>query len=336
MSLRCQLFENVGIGGPGAGLRPAAAFELELAEENVAELLGRADVERLAGAFVDFGFQPLHPLREFVGQPAQEIGIDDDAGLLHFGQHADQRTFQGFIDGGLSLFDEPWLQERVQAQGNVCVFRRVARRLLHRHAIETHTLSARAGDLVQRHRLVVEMHFRQFADRMAVQRAAEYIGNEHHVVIRRNADAALEKNQIIVFEILADLQHARIFEQRLQPFEDVGFAQLGNLVSAGEIETFAGAMPAGNVAGLARRDGESNAAEFRAHRIGRTRLRVDAHLTLFARARHPVMQPLKLDHRLVRRMIDGLEERGSVGNGAWLTARRAFFGRQHGFCWRQR
>ena len=57
LPLRGQFFENVGIGRPRASFRSATAVELEFAEQNVAELLRRADVEGSTGEFVNFALR---------------------------------------------------------------------------------------------------------------------------------------------------------------------------------------------------------------------------------------------------------------------------------------
>ena len=53
---------------------------------------------------------------------------------------------------------------------------------------------------------------------------------------------ALQEKEIIIFQVLPDLEHARIFEQRFQTLDDVGFAQLRNLPAARQIESFTGTM----------------------------------------------------------------------------------------------
>ena len=59
--------------------------------EDVAQLFGRADVEALAGEFVDMGLDPRTGGGEIVGEAAQQLGVDEDAFHLHRGQHLDER-----------------------------------------------------------------------------------------------------------------------------------------------------------------------------------------------------------------------------------------------------
>ena len=64
VALQHQFLEDVGPGRPGARLRLLAARQVELAEQDVAELLRRADVEALAGEFVDLRLEAGEFLRE--------------------------------------------------------------------------------------------------------------------------------------------------------------------------------------------------------------------------------------------------------------------------------
>ena len=47
-----------------------------LAEQHVADLLGRADVERLAGQLVDLALEPAELLREVAGEARQDLAVD--------------------------------------------------------------------------------------------------------------------------------------------------------------------------------------------------------------------------------------------------------------------
>ena len=84
--------------------------ELQLHEQHVAELLGRVDVEALAGdavdalgALVELGF-------EAGGLPGENAGVDADARALERDQHWNQRFFERVVDrgerGGLHLLGD--------------------------------------------------------------------------------------------------------------------------------------------------------------------------------------------------------------------------------------
>ena len=93
-----KIIQRAGIGAPGAGCGFLAAGQAHLAEENIAQLLGRADVEGLARQFVDLLFHGLLLAAEFGRKLCQNRAINRDAGIFHFQQHRHQRAFQRFID----------------------------------------------------------------------------------------------------------------------------------------------------------------------------------------------------------------------------------------------
>ena len=68
VALGRQLLEHVGAGGIGAGLALLAAGQAHLVEQHLAQLLGRADVELMAGELVDLLLELGHALGEIVRQ----------------------------------------------------------------------------------------------------------------------------------------------------------------------------------------------------------------------------------------------------------------------------
>ena len=65
MALLGEFVEDLRRGRPRAGLGLAAAGNPHLAEDDVADLLGAADIDRLAGDLLDLGFDPRGGLGEF-------------------------------------------------------------------------------------------------------------------------------------------------------------------------------------------------------------------------------------------------------------------------------
>ena len=47
----------------------------------------------------------------------------------------------------------------------------------------------------------------------------EHVGHQHGVVERRDLDAVARKHQPVELQVLPDLEHAGIFQQRLQRVE---------------------------------------------------------------------------------------------------------------------
>ena len=54
---------------------------------------------------------------------------------------------------------------------------------------------------------------------MAEAARIEVEAHHHRVVIGRDGDPRLVEHHPVVFEVVADLQHRRVLEQRLQPVE---------------------------------------------------------------------------------------------------------------------
>ena len=131
-----ELLEHLHVGRPLAGLGLLAAGKPELAEEDVAELLGRADVELLAGELVDLGLDRRRLLREGAGEARKDLPVDLDAAPLHAREHRHQRPLQPLVDARDALGRQPRLQHAPDAQREVGVLRRVAGGAVDRHAVE--------------------------------------------------------------------------------------------------------------------------------------------------------------------------------------------------------
>ena len=99
---------------PVAVLRPPR--QAHAAEQDVAQLLGRADVEALAGELVDLGLDGRAGGGEIVGEAAQQLRVDEDAFHLHRREHGDQRALQRLVDGALAHGREARLQQQPEAQ----------------------------------------------------------------------------------------------------------------------------------------------------------------------------------------------------------------------------
>ncbi len=74
---------------------------------------------------------------------------------------------------------------------------------------------------------MAEVALRQRVDAVAGAAGVEHIGQQHHIVIGRKRDAAQGEHLQIEFEVMPDLEHARVLEQRPHRRERVLF---GNLV----------------------------------------------------------------------------------------------------------
>src|SRR5580693_6684342 len=83
MALLGELFKSARTGRPLAGLGLGAARQAELAEEDVAELLGTARIDSLAGGFVDLSFEAGSFLRELAREARQQLPVNRNTAALH-------------------------------------------------------------------------------------------------------------------------------------------------------------------------------------------------------------------------------------------------------------
>ena len=94
-----ELFEDVLRGGDDLALAVLHGLgQAHLVEEDVAELLGRVDVEAVAGVGVDALGEVVDLDGEAGGHLAEDGGVDADAGLLHAQEDGDEREIDGVVD----------------------------------------------------------------------------------------------------------------------------------------------------------------------------------------------------------------------------------------------
>ncbi len=103
-----ELLQDIGIGGI-ARLGLLDGRQLELLEEHLRQLLGRADVELAARQRVDLARETDEGAVELLGEFLEPRGVDPDAVALHHGEHGYQRPLEVLVERG-----EPDLLERAR------------------------------------------------------------------------------------------------------------------------------------------------------------------------------------------------------------------------------
>ncbi len=88
-----QLFEHVGVGGE-PGLRAAHRRQGELREEQLLQLLRRAEVDVIPRDLVDLGFEHGHGLAGSLRERGERGDVEADAVRLDRGQHERQWTLE--------------------------------------------------------------------------------------------------------------------------------------------------------------------------------------------------------------------------------------------------
>ena len=216
-----QLLEHV-LGGGGL---PGACFlahgQALLVEQDFLQLLGRIEVEGLAGRLVRLDFELGEALCDFAALLFQQPAVHEHAVVLHLEQHRHERLLDLLVDReqGRVLF-ERGMEDAVQLQRDVRVFGRVLGGPLDRHLVEGDLLRALAGDVLVLDRVDAEVELRAGIHVVARRGRVQHVGLEHRVVAHAGEfDAAALQHVCVVLQVMADLPALRVLEQRLQPRE---------------------------------------------------------------------------------------------------------------------
>ena len=143
---------------------------------------------------------------------------------------------------------------------------------------------------LKRHGLMAEKALGERIDAVVVAGRArvERVREQHRVVDRRDANAAHREHMHVELEVVADLEDARLLEQRLQKRDRFRFRDLVGR-EARAVEEIVGASPMADrdVASLSRLDRQREADELALQRVGRVRFGVDRDDALVLGARDP-------------------------------------------------
>ena len=93
--------------GRVAGLPLAAGRQLQLLEEDARDLLRRAEHELLARELVRLRLELLDAVGEPRGDLAHPVGVDADAGVLHVGEHRDERQLDRLVELEVPALEQP-------------------------------------------------------------------------------------------------------------------------------------------------------------------------------------------------------------------------------------
>ncbi len=190
----------------------------ELVIEDRAELLGRAEVELLAGNIEGLAFQLHQLVAQLDALLAEQLRIDQRTVALDARQHRHQRH----LDLGQHL-EQRWRllqlaeQGLVQAQGDIGVLGSVGPRLFDGDLVEGQLLGTLAGDVLEADGAAAEVLERQAVHVVSGGGGVEHIGFEHGVEGHAaHLDTVMHQHVHVVFAVLADLGLRRILQQRLE------------------------------------------------------------------------------------------------------------------------
>ena len=132
-----------------------------------------------------------------------------------------------------------------------------------------------ADDVGQRDDGVIEVTACEFAERVRAAAGVEHVGHQQQVVEGRELDVVAGKHKDVGLHVVADLEHAGVFEQRLELRQRVAFGDLPRGAAAAGQEIVRRAMAERNIGSFVRRQRERDADDLGDHRIGRGRDDVD-------------------------------------------------------------
>ena len=128
-----------------------------------------------------------------------------------------ERLVDALVDPSDILFGNPRLQPKPQPEADVGVFGGIFGGRPQRDLVERDLLGTRPAQLFERDALVVEVRLGELLEAVAeALPRVEVEAHDHRVVDRRDVDPRLVEHHPVVLEIVPDLEHRRVLQQRLQ------------------------------------------------------------------------------------------------------------------------
>ena len=299
-----HVFQNIGPRRIGAGLALFAALNAHLVEQDLAQLLGAADVEGLPGDPGDLGLQPRHLLREGIRHPPERLRIDLHPGHFHLGQHRHKRSFQRFIDGRHLRPVQFGLECQPEPQRHIRILGGIGHSLGNRNLIEGACGFPRAQQRLYRDRIMAQIAFRKAVHAVQVPSGMHGIGQKHRVVEGRDADAVPRHDLPVIFHVLRDLEDRSVLKHRLQRRQHLIERHLiRRQRRPAEQIARAGPMPHRDIAGPPRIGRQRNPHKLGPHLVKAGGFGVEGHMALFADCRDPAVQCRHVRHAFVAGMV---------------------------------
>ncbi len=301
-----QLAQHFLVGRWRAAGGLAHHRQLHAAEQDLAQLLGRIQVEGLPCQFIGLLLELQHFLAQLVALAAEFRRIDLDAVALDRGQHRRHLHLQQVDAFQPGIGRHLRAQHLVQLQREVGILGGVVAGLVHRHFVEADLLGTLAAQVFVRNPAAAQVALRQVVQADAAMRL-QHVGLQHGVFgDARQADAFVGEHVGVVLGVMQQLGARGVFQPRTQPCQHLVLGQLRGAVRA--------AVRDRDIAGHARRHRHRQADQFGLHLVQRGGLRIHRH-----------------QRRLVHLFHPGVERR-PVGNDAviQLRGRGRHFGRHAG------
>ena len=212
-----QLFQHFLVGRRRAARRLLDDRQLQLPEQDLADLLRAAEVERLTRQFGRLPFEFGDAPGEFGALRFQLRAVDQHAGALHFEQHLRDRQFDVLVDRAQLLVRLDVRPQRVmQRQRDLGILGGVLGGAIERDLVETQLVRTLAADLGERDGLAPEVAFGQRVHVVAAMRLDD-VGLEQRVVRHAGElQPVVGEHMHVVLQVLPHLAMVRALQPRTQ------------------------------------------------------------------------------------------------------------------------
>ena len=209
VALGREFLECGGIGTPGAGLGFAAAGQAHLVEQDLAELLRRADIEILACKPANLVLEACNGLRERTREARQHSAVHFDSSALHIAKDRLQRALQRLVHCGDAFGRKPGFQYGPEPQRRVRLFARIFGRAGHLDPVECDGGFAGAQHLFLGEAGMAEQRGDALGKTMVRPPCIQRVGDQSRVVDGPQRDAVARQRHHGGFCLGHDLQNSR-------------------------------------------------------------------------------------------------------------------------------
>ena len=298
-----QLVEHLLVGAGRAAGRLLDRRQAELAEQDLADLLGAAEIEWLTGERMRLCFQFGDPAAQFGTLRDQPLAVDQHAGAFHVEQDLADRQFDVLVHMAQRRHGfDPRPQHLMQPERDLGVLGGVLGRAVERHLVEADLAGALAADLDEGDRAPAQVTLRQRIHVMAAMRLQHVALQQRVVRDAGQPDAVVGKHVTVVLQMLAHLAVMLALQPVAQPGQRGVERQLIGRAGIAVCQR--------DVAGLVRLHRQRQPDQPRLHRIERGGFGIDADQRRGRDARQPGVELRRGQHRLV---VNGRRMRRRIG-----------------------
>ena len=262
-----QLFQHLFVGTGRTAWRFFDHRQTQFGEKNLADLLGRAEVERLTRQLVRFTFQLQNARAQLAALFGQHGRIDQHAVALDAVERFAAFHFQLVDEKQLRVFFQQRPQHAVYVQRLVGVFARVLGGFDNIDLIELDLVRALAAQVFVVNAAAPGMPLGQTGQAVRLMHF-EHIALQHGVMrVALHFNAVVGKHVAVVFDVLTQLGFGPVFQPGLEAGQHLVTRQLRWRVGVVVRER--------NIGGLAGRHAEADTDDFGAHLIKRRGFGID-------------------------------------------------------------